>query len=75
MRVWLGTFAREGVYMPTDTLVYMVWAHRSADSIFGAAANPVMRNGAFLYFDSEEKARAETDRLNARSDRFDARLI
>ena len=53
--------------MPSDTYLFMVWAHRSADSIFGAAAHPVIRNGAFLCFDSEEKARAESDRLNARS--------
>ena len=53
--------------MPSDTYLFMVWAHRSADSIFGAAAHPVIRNGAFLCFDSEAKAHAESDRLNARS--------
>jgi hypothetical protein len=53
--------------MQGDTYFFMVWAHRSADSIFGAASNPVMRNGAFLCFEKEEKARAEADRLNARS--------
>ena len=53
--------------MQSDTYLFMVWAHRSAESIFGAAAHPVIRNGAFLCFDSEEKARLESDRLNARS--------
>ena len=53
--------------MPSGTYLFMVWAHRGADSIFGAAAHPVIRNGAFLCFDSEEKARLESDRLNARS--------
>jgi hypothetical protein len=49
------------------TYLFMVWAHRSADSLFGAASSPVMRNGAFLCFESEEKALAEADRLNSRS--------
>ena len=53
--------------MQSDTQFYMVWAHRAPDSIFGAASHPVVRNGAFLCFDTEERARAETDRLNARS--------
>jgi hypothetical protein len=53
--------------MQSDTQFYLVWAHRGPDSIFGAAAHPVIRNGAFLCFDTEERARAETDRLNARS--------
>ncbi len=49
------------------TYLYMVWAHRSADSIFGQASHPVMRNGAFLCFEDEQKAHAESDRLNGRS--------
>jgi hypothetical protein len=53
--------------MQDDTYLFMVWAHRSADSIFGAASSPVMRNGAFLCFEDEQKARAESDRLNSRS--------
>jgi hypothetical protein len=53
--------------MTSGTYLFMVWAHRSADSLFGAASSPVMRNGAFLCFETEEKARAEADRLNARS--------
>ena len=53
--------------MQSDTLFYMVWAHRNADSIFGAASSPVIRNGAFLCFENEERARAESDRLNARA--------
>ena len=53
--------------MQSDTHFFMVWAHRSPDSMFGAASTPVVRNGVFLCFDTEERARAETDRLNARS--------
>jgi hypothetical protein len=53
--------------MHGDTYLYMVWAHRSADSIFGGASHPVMRDGAFLCFEDEQKARAESDRLNGRS--------
>jgi hypothetical protein len=53
--------------MQSDTQFYMVWADRGPDSIFGAASHPVVRNGVFLCFDTEERARAETDRLNARS--------
>lgn len=53
--------------MQSDTQFYLVWAHRGRDSIFGAASHPVVRNGMFLCFDTEERARAETDRLNARS--------
>jgi hypothetical protein len=53
--------------MASDTYFYMVWAHRAAGSIFGASTSPVMRNGRFLCFESEEKARGEADRLNARS--------
>jgi hypothetical protein len=52
--------------MQSDTHFYMVWAHRSPGSIFGEASSPVVRNGVFLCFDTEERARAETDRLNAR---------
>ena len=51
--------------MQTDAHFFMVWAHRSAESIFGPTAKPVIRNGAFLCFDDEERARAECDRLNA----------
>lgn len=53
--------------MNADTYLFMVWAHRSAESIFGAASKPVIRNGAHLCFDSERRALAECDRLNARS--------
>ncbi len=52
--------------MNNDTHFFMVWTHRSAESVFGAAAKPVIRNGAFLCFEDEERARAECDRLNAR---------
>ena len=44
---------------------FRVWTHRNPDSIFGPASSPVIRNGSFLCFESEEKARAECDRLNA----------
>jgi hypothetical protein len=50
--------------MQTETL-FVVLAHRSAKSIFGAASNPVIRNGTLLCFTTEEKARFERDRLNA----------
>ena len=53
----------------SSTRFFRAWTHRSPDSIFGPASSPVIRNGAFLCFDSEEKAQAECDRLNAqRSD-------
>jgi hypothetical protein len=45
---------------------YIIWAYRDAESIFGAAANPVIRNGLLLAFDDEVGARIECDRLNAR---------
>ena len=65
--------------MQIDTYVYMVWAQRSARSLFGPASNPVMQNGGFLCFSTEEKARAESDELNARSGgthvRYSVRLI
>ena len=48
----------------TDRTRFIVWAHRSAESVFGAASNPVNRNGAILFFDDEGRARAECDRLN-----------
>ncbi len=44
---------------------YTVWCHRSAKSIFGAGSHPVNRNGQILCFETEERARAECDRLNA----------
>ena len=51
----------------SETQRFVVWVERSPQSIFGAASNPVNRNGALLLFDEEEPARAECDRLNARS--------
>jgi hypothetical protein len=44
---------------------YIIWAHRDAESLFGAATNPVIRNGVLLFFDDEICARGECDRLNA----------
>ena len=55
--------------MAHGTYLFMVWAHRSADSVFGAASSPVMRNGAFLWFESEEKARAEADGIIKNAER------
>lgn len=44
---------------------YIIWAHRDADSVFGAATNPVVRNGSLLSFNDKARAHAECDRLNA----------
>lgn len=52
--------------MHIDRFYFVVWAHRSADSLFGARSNPVVVNGAVVCFKTEEEARAESDRLNAR---------
>ena len=51
--------------MQSDPHFFLVWTHRSGESIFGAAAKPVIRNGELLCFPNEERARAECDRLNA----------
>ena len=45
---------------------YIIWARRDANSIFGPAANPVIRNGAPLSFENRTGAHRECDRLNAR---------
>ena len=44
-----------------------LWVHRSAESIFGAASNPVNQNEAILAFDDEGSASSERDRLSASS--------
>jgi hypothetical protein len=49
-----------------DTSRYIIWAHRDRHSIFGPAANPVIRNGALLKFDDKRNAMIECDRLNSR---------
>ena len=49
----------------SDTSRFVIWVHRRPDSLFGAASNPVIRNGALLFFDEEDCARAECDRLNS----------
>ena len=49
----------------SDTPRFVIWVHRRPESLFGAASNPLIRNGAFLFFDEEYGARAECDRLNA----------
>jgi len=51
--------------MDSNQHFYTVWTHRSAQSIFGAASHPVVRNGELLCFATEERAQAECDRLNA----------
>ena len=53
--------------MTSDTPFFTVWTNGSAESIFGAASHPVIRNGEYLCFETEERARAECDRLNAAS--------
>jgi len=52
--------------MTNNVTFFRVWAHRGSGSIFGAASSPVIRNGAFLCFETEQRAQAECDRLNAR---------
>jgi hypothetical protein len=49
-----------------NTSRYIIWARRDAHSLFGAANNPVIRNGSLLSFNDEARARAECDRLNAK---------
>jgi hypothetical protein len=53
--------------MDATTQSFTVWIHRSAKSMFGAASNPVMRNGNLLSFDDEGRAQAECNRLNSTS--------
>lgn len=64
----LGTVSRNCALAergePISMRFFRVWTHRNPDSIFGPASSPVIRNGSFLCFESEEKARAECDRLN-----------
>ena len=55
-----------GSAVESNARFFRVWAHRHPESIFGAASSPVIRNGAYLCFESEESAQAECDRLNAR---------
>ena len=51
--------------MQTDAYLFVILAQRSARSIFGAASNPVMRNGKLLCFRTARQARTERDRLHA----------
>ena len=46
---------------------YIIWAYRDARSIFGPAANPVIRNGVLLSFKNRNGALSECDQLNANS--------
>jgi len=54
--------------MDSNQHFYTVWTHRNAQSIFGAASHPVVRNGELLCFATEERAQKECDRLNAGAD-------
>ena len=51
----------------SNSLRFVIWAHRNAESIFGVASNPVVKNGSILIFDDEKRARVECAYLNARS--------
>lgn len=55
------------------TDVFVVWANRSAESVFGPASKPVRLNGVLLCFGTEVRAQAERDRLKARSGRSHVR--
>lgn len=44
---------------------FVVWMHRDAGSIFGAASRPVNENGIPAAFREERDARRRCDRLNA----------
>ena len=49
----------------TGSADFVVWVHRSAESIFGEASHPANRNGVPLTFSDEQNARLQCDRLNA----------
>jgi len=49
----------------TGNRCFVVWVHRRAQSIFGAASHPVNQNGVLLAFSDEQKAICQCDRLNA----------
>jgi hypothetical protein len=49
-----------------NVIRFVIWSHRSAESIFGPSSSPVNRNGAILSFENEDRAREECARLNAR---------
>ena len=53
--------------MDANTQSFTVWIYRGAKSMFGAAANPVMRNGKLLSFGDDASAQAECNRLNSTS--------
>jgi hypothetical protein len=44
---------------------FVIWVHRDAGSIFGAASHPVNENGSLATFREEQDARRGCDRLNA----------
>ena len=51
----------------TANVRFVVWVHRNAKSIFGAASKPVTQNGALLTFGDKGSAKLECDRHNASS--------
>ena len=46
---------------------YIICVHRAASTIFAADSKPLNRNGTFLFFEDDVRARCECDLLNARS--------
>ena len=48
-----------------NVIRFVIWSHRSAESIFGPSSSPVNSNGAILSFKNEDRAREECARLNA----------
>jgi hypothetical protein len=51
----------------TGNIRFAVWVHRRGGSIFGESSRPVNQDGSILTFNDERSARAECDRLIARS--------
>lgn len=49
----------------TDSTRFVIWVHRSANSIFGAASHPIDEDGTLLAFSEERDAWERCDRLNA----------
>ena len=51
----------------TGNRCFVVWVHRRAQSIFGAASHPVNQDGVLLAFSDKQKAIFQCDSLNAHS--------
>jgi hypothetical protein len=47
------------------TECFVVWMHRDAGSIFGAASRPVNEDGILAAFTEEQEAQRRCDRFNA----------